>query len=205
MAKIKTLTELDTNDLLKVLEGNTRKVSNLNYKNDVLDFLSTYQIENGDNGIVFNLIYEVYRKWSNKPLGNRAFCYELRKLLPYLPYGNNNLYMVNKPRDFFLQKTLSKKLNKTKSKSWFKHFEVFIQKYDLKSGSFYIKDIVLYNLYDKSIYESNKKARLSVSNFVKFCRLFFFKPKFIKGHEWFGVNNNVIEHLSSDLLELMKK
>lgn len=205
--KLKPITELSTDDLLKVIEGNTRKISKLNYKNDTLEFLSVYNITQGENRILFNLIYAVYKTWSQKPLNKRGFADELVKLFPHISYGPSNVYLVNKERDFFLEKTLKKKVNKTKTKSWFKHFQRFINHYNLKSGSFYIKDVVLYNLYDKWVYKNGSKNQLNKTQFNNFCFIFFQKPrsKIIKNHHWYSVNQEIKEYLTPDLINLMQQ
>jgi hypothetical protein len=205
--KIKPITEQSNEELLKIIEGNARKISTFQYKNDALDFISTFNIQQGEHRILFNLIYSVYKTWSQKPLNKRGFADELVKLFPHIKYGESNVYLVSKPRDFFIEKSLTKKKNKTKTKSWYGHFKRFVDKYQLKSGSFYIKDVVLYNLYDKWVYKNNNKHPLSMNQFLKFCRLFFQKPevKTIKSHEWFSVNSEVRQFLTPELLELMKK
>jgi len=205
--KLKPITELKTADLLKIIEGNSRKISTLNYKNDTLDFLSTYGISQGEHRILIALIYDTYKLWSKIPISKRAFANELVRLFPHIKYGESNVYLIDKPREFFLEKNLKKKRNKIKTKSWLKHFQRFLEKYNIKSGSFYVKDIVLYNLYDKWVYKNGNKHPLTLNQFLKFCRLFFQTPKIkiIKSHEWFAIENSIKEYLTPELINLMQQ
>lgn len=204
---LKPITEISKEDLLDLVNSNTNKVTIFDYKNDLLDFISTYNIIQGENRIPGQLIYNLYKRWSKNPLHRNHFGQEMSQLFPNIRYGQGNVFLINKEKDYFLEKIVNKKQNKTKRKPWLTHFNKFIDKYQLKSGRFYVKDIVLYNLYDKWTYKNGNKNPLGFQQFLKFCRLFFSKParKMINKHEWFSIDSNIKNHLTDNLLELMKK
>lgn len=203
---LKPITEISNEDLLDIISENPNKINTYEYNNDVLEFISTYGIKEGENQILFPLIFNLYKSWSRKPLFRNNFGIELSKLFVSVKYGLATTYRINKSKDFFLEKSVKKKQNKTKRKPWLKHFQKFVDKFELKSGSFYIKDIVLYNIYDKWVYKNGKKNPLSFHQFLKFCNLFFKKPakKIINGHEYFGMDKNIQKYFNDNLLELMK-
>lgn len=204
---LKPITELTAEELLDLISENPKEVSNIEYNNDILEFISLYNIQSGENQILVPLIYELYRKWSKKPLHRNQFGMEMSKFFVSVRYGLGTTYRINKSKEFFLEKSIKKNANKTKKKPWLKHFQNFISKYDLKSGRFYVKDIVLYNLYDRWVYKNNNKRPLNLYQFLKFCRLFFKKPapKMIKNHEYFSLNEEINEYLTPDLINLMKQ
>jgi hypothetical protein len=207
--KLKPITEYTREELLKILEENpsNSEYLNINYTNDVNDFISTYGIKNGDHQIMLPVIYNLYKRWSKAPIHRNPFGVEMAKLFFGVKYGMGTAYRINKTKDFFLEKSTKKKLNKTKRKHWFKHFKKFMDKFELKSGRFYVKDVVLYNLYDKWTYKNNNHNPLSFRQFLKFCRLFFKNPapKIIQGTIWFSMDSKIQEHLTPELINLMKQ
>lgn len=207
MNKLKPITEISSADLLEFLKENPIETPNFDYKNDSMEFLSVYGIKEGPHRILFNLIYKLYKHWSPTPISKRAFADALVLLYPHIKYGESFVYMINRPREYFLERGTKKKQNKTKRKPWLKHFKKFMEKYQLKSGRFYVKDVVLYNLYDKWTYKTNKNNPLSFYQFLKFCRLFFKTPapKQIKGAVWFSLDSNIKEKLTPDLINLMQQ
>lgn len=207
MQKLKPITEIPIEELLELLKENPTEINTYDYSNDVLDFISIYGIKSGENQILLPLIYNLYKSWSKNPLYRNQFGMEMSKLFVSVRYGNGNTYRINKTKDFFLEKSVKKKQNKTKRKPWLKHFKCFINKYQLKSGRFYIKDIVLYNLYDKWTYKNNNHNPLSLFQFLKFCKLFFKNPapKQINGVIWFSVNSEIQKYFTPDLIKLMEK
>lgn len=207
MSKLKPITEISNEELLDLILENPKQVATFNYSNDVLEFISTYNIQSGEHQILLPLIYNLYKKWSQKPIHRITFGTEMSKLFVSVQYGKGTTYRINKSKEFFQEKSIKKVQNKTKRKRWNKHFKLFLDKFELKSGRFFIKDVVLYNLYDRWVYKNHNKNPLSLHQFLKFCRLNFKKPapKMIRSHEWFSVDSKIKEHLTPDLINLMKQ
>jgi len=208
MATLKPITEVSSEELLKLIKDNPIEVSKYEHHNDCMEFLSVYGIKQGEHRILFNLIYRLYKKWSKTPVGKRSLADAMVLLFPTIKYGQSNVYLINKEKSFFLETgAKKKKQNKTKRKPWLKHFKLFIDKFELKSGRFYVKDVVLYNLYDKWTYKNNKHNPLGFQQFLKFCRLFFKNPtpKIIRGNQWFAVDSEVQKYFTPELIKLMEK
>lgn len=202
--QLKPITEISNEELLDLLKDDSSQTSNFQYQNDILEFISFYQITQGDYKITARLLYKLYKYWSKSPISQNSMSNDLAL---FFAKSSASIFLINKPREFFLEKSSKKKVNKTKRKQWFKHFKGFIEKYNLKSGRFFVKDIVLYNLYDKWTYKNNNHNPLSLPQFIKFCRLFFHKPypKEIKGSMWFSVDSEIQEYFTPDLINLMRK
>jgi len=210
MSKLKPITEYTATELLELIKTNPTDgvpITNYEHPTDVMEFIAIYRLTDGPNQILLPIIYELYKRWSKKPLHRNPFGKEMSKFFTSVKYGMGTTYRLNKSKDFFLERSLKKKQNKTKRKPWLKHFKLFMNHFNLKSGSFYVKDVVLYNLYDKWTYKNGNKNPLSFPQFLKFCRLFFSKPeiKTIRGTHWFAVDSNLKEKLTPDLINLMKQ
>lgn len=205
MSKLKPVTEISNAELLDLLQPGEQKPI-YESKTDVLEFLSFYRLKEGENRVTGTLLYNLYKRWSQKPRTRIQFTDEVIELFPMIRYGHSYVFLVNRPKDELLIKKAEfkhKKL-KTKSKKWYDHFQTYIKKYSIKTGRFYVKDVVLYNLYDKWLFEQNRKHLLSPEQFNHFCKVFF-KSKKIKGCLWFAVEKGIQVHLSNNLLELMKQ
>jgi hypothetical protein len=207
MSKIlKPITEFTAAELLDLVKENPQQTLNYDHPNDVMDFIAIYRLKEGDNRVYLPVIYNMYRKWSKNPLHRNPFGKEMTKFFPSIKHGQATAYLLNHSKEFFLEKSITKKRNKTKYPHYYKHFKKFINKFDLKSGSFYIKDIVLYNLYDRWTYKNGNKNPLSFNQFLKFCKLFFSKPapKMIRGNRWFSMDSKLKGKLTPDLINLMR-
>lgn len=206
MVKIlKPITEYSPQELLDLISENPQ-TNTFESQNDFIEFISIYGIKEGTNRVMIVPIYNTYKKFSQNPISKRAFANEMVQYFPYLDHLNVNIYLINRPRVFFLEKNLKKYQNKTKRKPWLRHFKKFVVKFELKSGSFYVKDIVLYNLYDKWVYKNNNRNPLSFKQFLKFCKLFFKNPayKLIKGNLHFSVDKCMQKFLTPELIQLMR-
>ncbi len=214
MSKFKPITEISETELLDLIKTNPAAVPGianvvkLLYESgtDINEFLSFYQISEGENRVTGTLLYNLYKRWSLNPRSRVQFTNEILEFFPIIRYGVGYVFFINKTKNELLIEKgefKTKKL-KTQSKSWSQHFQNYLKKYNIKTGRFYVKDVVLYNLYDKWLYEQRRKHNLSLQQFNHFCKVFF-KSKRIKGHIWFAVDKKIQEILTPNLLEQMKK
>jgi len=201
---LKPITELTSAELLEFLQEQNEEKSQyyVNETNDINDFLSVFGLKTGEHEVTGPRIYKLYQKWSQNPLDSRSFHYNLKLFI-----GFDKVYLLNKDSNFFQKYCEIKKPDKTKKPLSLKHFKTFMDKFQIKSGRFYIKDVVLYNLYDKWVYKNNKNNPLSYYQFLKFCRLFFKKPppKIVRQNEWFSVHKDVKQFLTPEMMELLWK
>lgn len=200
-SKLKPISELSIEELLKIAE--TSQFSPLIYKSktDVIEFISFYQLKLGDNKVTSALLYNLYRRWSNNPIPRQSFTKEVTELFPVTRWGIGYLFGLNKSKEELLntKAEFNKKKLKTKSPKYAKHFQNYLKHFNIKSGSFYVKDVVLYNLYDK--WRQYKRHLFSLEQFIPFCKIFF-KYKKIKGNYYFAVDKEIKSQLSENLLKL---
>lgn len=195
---------LSLEDLLEAINSPQEHVGAekpLNDDSTVYGFLVTYGIKPGNYPVKARLFYELYKRWTKDPLEKASFDYQIAKYLVYGQKYNQKIYFIDK--DAFkiseeIQRLLTPK-NKTKSKSYKKHFETYLKKYNIKPGNFWVESYVLYYLYDKWVYGIKKKTPLGEQQFHLFCKLYF-KHKRIGSSRvmWFGVNGE-------DLMKIVPK
>jgi hypothetical protein len=99
----------------------------------------------------------------------------------------------------------SKKLN---SKFWSKHFENFLNLYDLKSGDFWVEDSILYFIYDKYTHENGLDktvhSAMKPKVFYTYADLFL-ESKITRYGKVYGVTKNIENQFQKDQLARMKK
>src|ERR1017187_7676534 len=87
---IKTLpNEADLSDLLESL----KKEDVVESDNDVVSFLSYFNIKPGDELTASWFLYRLYRGWSKKPVKQRSFSLEISK---YLPRNTHSFVLIDK-------------------------------------------------------------------------------------------------------------
>jgi len=202
----KALTELTDEELNKLLD-NTIESNTISGINDINEFISTYNIKSGSFRIPTKLLYKIYKSWSKDPLRGKTFTNNLTDLFPVIRYGSGFMLCLNKDvwnlkEDFNKH---FKPLNKTKNKNYKEHFDNFLKHYNIENGSFFIKDSVLYNLYDKWTYKNKKRHPLGEAQFINFCRLYFPKFKKIEKVYWFPIDHSINQYLSEELKRQMKE
>lgn len=204
----KIITELTDEELNKLLEdsSNSESITVFN-KNDINEFISVYGIKSGTYQVSIKLLGKLYRQWSKDPIHPRTFANCLTDLFPYIRGGDSNFLCVNK--DVWKLKEVFdnyfKSQEKTKMKHYKTHFDAFINYYKLKKGSFFIKDNVLYNLYDKWTYKNKNNNPLIKSQFINFCKLYFPKYKKIEKIHWFPIDHSINQYLSEELKRQMSE
>ena len=77
----------------------------------------------------------------------------------------------------------------------------------IEQGKAWIEGFLLYYVYDKWCYETNKKTQLSSNFFIQFCRLYF---KHKQNNEtvklWFAVNDEfLLKHLPPEKIKSIQQ
>lgn len=195
MASTKRLlpNNLSLEELLNTAESEDPTATPLvEYDTDIVSFLMAFDIRQGSNAVSVKLFYNLYKKWSKNPVTKPKFDLEMANFLIRHQKGPNKFYLVDKDA-FKISETIQKfildgTIDKTKSKTYKKHFDNFLAKYQLKAGNYYIESFILYFLYDRWAYSINKKRTLSSVQFFNFCKLYFqFKRNSESRVMWFGI------------------
>lgn len=204
----KSLRNATVEELIKLAESPTNADTEIyNYPSDILQFLSEYNIKSGEERVPNSFLYRLYKKWSENPLSQRSFSNHLVDIFQFTRYGPYYAMHINKSAITLKEEAYKylKRVDKTKSSKTSAHFKKYLEKYSIKKGGLFIKDTVLYSLYDKWCGTRYKDRHpLSLFQFNNFCKVFFEK-KSIKGHYWFALDYTILNHLSEDLIKEMKR
>lgn len=207
----KLITELTSEQLIELLDkkAETEEIKSYLYtKSDVLDFITFHRLKTGQERIPSNVVYDLYKRWSKKPLGKRAFLLQFQTFMPTNSDNTFTYCLLNLDLNTVLKRTFEiikgkKPRSRIHSKGWKRHFDSFLERHDITPGTFYMKDAVFHNLYDKWTYDNNKEFPLSYRQFVKFCKLYF-KHKQIGKNFWYAVSKSVVPHLSDEMIRQLK-
>jgi len=183
--KNKIITELSNEELLNSLEG---EESVEHYKDDILNFISFYNIKTGDERVPGSTVYFLYKNWSKVQLKEREFYNKFNKLFN----KKRSDYLLN-IEHMNISKLALEKINKTKSKTknkkYKEHFEFFLSHYNLKGGDTWVGGELLFKMYLIWRKEAYKPRVLAKSQFYSFCRLYFSERRnYSKKNTWFAVN-----------------
>lgn len=202
--------EISDADLLELLNSKADHkyiVTSSLTNDDIVMFLSTFNIKPGKEPIQARGLYKLYKDWSKSPINQYSFAHTLNKY-----YKRQGLYYLINLDVLDLAKSaldIIKKPNKRKTvrKSWRIHFQSFVDRYSLKSGNFYVNDFILYYLYDKWTYDNRVRGRLGKEQFNEFCKLYFkLKRNRKKGSNWFGIDKGIeLTHLPPAKIASLKE
>lgn len=176
--------------------------------NDVMSFLAFYNIKPGDELVRDIVLYKLYKCWSKNPMAKREFILNVGDFIPYKKYNSDLYRSINLDYKSLTAKTIEyldkKTIDKTKSKSWTRHFDCYIKQFDLQSGSFWVEDYILFYLYTKWTHDNNLKKTLGLAQFRNFCSIYFINEKRTKKCTYFRINDSIKNHLTSRDLERLR-
>lgn len=211
MDSLKALpTSLTEEELLKLLEEQNPELSQPvieNTNNDIIPFLSMNNITPGLFKINKRLLYAIYRNWSKAPISSFSFSLGTGIFLQSFRSGGE-YFLINQDPLVLAKASYSKigRIDKTKSPKWKSHFENFLNKYSIKSGSSWLESSILYYLYDKWCYSIKKKQQIGEKQFMNMCKLYFTKTK-IDGSDaiWFGLHDSIEQAFEPGQIERLRK
>lgn len=202
---------LDTDTLLDLVEKapDDKAIMGEKYKNDVLGFLSTFNIQPGEDTIKGNTLYSIYKVWSKEPLPKNTFYREVNNFLPektptFYKINQNVIKLTHEAYSRFKQERNIKLKNKT----WTRHFEDFLLYYSLKTDNFWIEGPILYFIYDKYAHErgldKHNSTHMNLQTFYAYADLFL-KYKKTKTGKYYAVSDNITIQFQEGQLERMQR
>lgn len=201
---------VDTEELLRILEESvdqqTEEDHTDKYKNDVLQFLSYFKIEPGQDLIKQHTLFAIYRVWSLEPIQRKNFILEVNKFLEFkggVYYINQNAVKLTK----HVYNAFTKQNSRLKSKSWNKHYQNFLDYHSIKQGEWWVTKDDFYLLYWTYIHSQNLTGggkHLSKQYFARFSEVFF-KYKITKHGKVYAVSDNIRNFFREGQLEQMKE
>lgn len=190
------LYKLSEEELLKALETAIES-SAISEESEIMRFIHTFDLKAGNHKITSKALYELYSKSSIEPMTRKKFIEQFTKIFK-LHQGTYDLNIDPIKIGNLITKAVPRR-DKTESPYYKTHFENFIKNYDIKRGTFKMKGVILYDLYDKWHYETLKRKynTLSYQLFVQFMELF---TNFKQDHYniYFSVNPNILDHLTDE-------
>lgn len=213
----KTPNALDTDELLSLLENTpaAEKATEepvIEYKNNVVEFLSVFNIQPGDTKIKTNTLYSIYKVWCEEPISKVKFTIEAGKYLATGKLSSSSAFLINqnaiKLTHYAYNKFKEEKqIDRTKSKKWMKHFEDFTLFYSITPGEFWIHSQILYFIYDKYAHERKldyqPQSYLSEDSFNRMAKLVF-KNKRTKFGRLYAISENIQNFFQEGQLQRMK-
>lgn len=211
--KIKKLpTEIDTQDLLKLLETNSTielkpiKKAKQVFTDKVHSFISKYNIKPGENPVLSKTLYKLFNL-EFPEYGIQRFTRRMKYLLPFDTIKKNTLFLIDK--DILdISKSVEKLVFKTnnkviaKKRNYKRHIEAYIKFFKLSPGQNAISFIILDDLYDRWTYKTKKKKIFgSLSKLLKMYLPYQMHNKAL----YFLVNNEIFKVVSKRQLEIIKK
>lgn len=181
--------QLTEEEILALLESDdiAEKSEVFNYADDIVPFLSFYKITPGTTPVSKKLLYKLYKTYSKQPLDERNFNVQVGVYIEANGY-NYNLNLDNFAISNHIY-TAEKKKDKTKSLTYQKHFNWFIQEKQVLNGRTWVEGFILYFIYKDFCRERRVNPKLGYTSFHKFLKLSF-PYKRIKENRslWFRVD-----------------
>jgi hypothetical protein len=137
--------------------------------NDVVAFLTNYNIIPGDALVSKKLLYKLYSIYSKEPLSSTEFNIQVGRFLT--PHRGN--YAINLD-NFAISNHIYKEektRDKTKSLTYQKHFQWFLTERNVQSGLVWIEGFILFFIYKDFCKSRRINPKLGYVNFHKFLKL----------------------------------
>jgi|GEM_PF-6666402 hypothetical protein len=182
----------------------------LEYENNVVPFLSHYNIIPGDFTVSKKLLYKLYRRHVDDPVNELTFQRIVGNFLGHYRNYSGNFYKINQDQ-FALSNHIFKlftehKVQKTKSKTYQNRFMTFCETKNVRKGKAWVPGFVIYEIYKDFCRERHKRPAFSYESFIQMLRENF-KHKRINSNRslWFSVNeeskNYFTEEQVNDIIE----
>lgn len=205
--------ELSINELLeKVDSGEDIEDGQIfEFSHDVISFISAFALQKGNETVDKRLLFDLYHAWSKNPVTSYKFNLIMGKYFPlghinYTKYG----YWINTDAMKVTEETiallLKNKKYKQKSPRWNLHFNAFLNHFNITSGIRWLEGDILYWLYGKWVWETNKKLHLSYDNFIQFLDSRFEKKRIGTSRiRFYGINEEVDTWFRENFIDEFRK
>jgi hypothetical protein len=200
---------LTEEELIASLDNKETKGEVLRYFNDVLPFLSHFNIHSGESLVSKKILYKLYSQWSKDPVTLTKFVNTTKDIVFDVQVNGQQYFKINESAIEISKKTFELVSSKTrdldKSPVYRVHFENFINKYSLDKDETYIQGYVLWHLYGKWCYGINRKNKLGYRSFIMFCKLYLTSKRTGKLFYWFKVSKEIYNYVTKEEVEEIKK
>ena len=198
---------LEDDELLELLNEEPLKdeIVPIDHGNDVLQFITTFNLQPGTERIKRHTLYLIYKVWSKAALKKSTLLFELDKYFE----KNNEVYFIN-TNAIKLTHEAYKYFNNSnvrlKSKHWATHYENFLKFHSLSKGNFWIHEDILYFIYDKFTHatglDKSSWTYLGKKTFGIYTKLYL-PQKQTKNGVMVGLSDNIKQFFQIGQLERM--
>lgn len=212
-SSLKTLpSQLSYEELMEAMEDAPEVEGEvLEHTEDVVPFLSSYNVTPGDHLVSKRLLYKLYRTYSKNPVPQQPFILQVGDFVATKFAGGRPFFCLN--QDNFAISTAifknEKRIEKTKSLTYQKHFQWFLTGRGVKKGSKWVEGFILFYIYRDFCKSHRINPKLGYENFHKFLKLHF---KFRRLREnrslWFQVDStthSILEESEKDVIRESRK
>lgn len=175
----------------------------LEYENNVVPFLSHFNILPGETVVSKKLLYNLYRVFVSEPVNSLSFNRIVGQFLGHYRNYSGNFYRINQDQ-FAISQHIFKlftesHITKTKSVTYQNHFKAFLATKNITKGTHWVQGFVLYEIYRDFCRDRHKQAKFSYSSFYKFLQENF-KSRRVSGNRsmWFGVNEEAKNYFTKE-------
>lgn len=149
----------------------------LEYDNNVIPFLSHYQIQPGEFLVSKSQLYSLYRQHVMDPIPQLNFHRIVGQFIGHYRNHSGNFYKINlhqfKLSEYMFKLRVGKIKKVDKSKGWRRHFESFLKKKEIEKGNNWLEGYILQEIYRDFCRDRKKRPALGYENFLKMGRLYF--------------------------------
>lgn len=148
----------------------------LEYDNNVIPFLSHYQIQPGDYLVTKSQLYTLYKQHVDEPLSALSFHRIVGQFIGHFRNYSGNFYKINlhqfKLSEYVFKLRVGKRKKVDKSNTYRKHFEAFMNKMGVERGNKWLEGYILQEIYRDFCRERKKRPSFGYENFLKMARLY---------------------------------
>jgi hypothetical protein len=143
------------------------------FGNDIVSFLSFYDIQLGEDKVTLRMLFHLYKLWSKNPVSRETFA---KQMGIYIGKSIRGYYFINKGTLKLTEEAFrlvnEQTVNKAKSVPWRRHYEDFLTHHSITTGKYYIESYILFMLYKEYIVTTDRKA-LSYVQFNNLSKVYF--------------------------------
>jgi hypothetical protein len=181
----------------------------LEFQNNVIPFLSYYNIIPGDKPVTKQLLYKLYKHHVDDPADKLSFHRTVGEYLSNYSNRSGRFYQINIDQ-FKISKHLfdlfkENKVDKTKSLSWRKRFDTFLATKKITAGSTWVAGYVIFEIYLDFCRDRKKRASFSYDSFHRMLKEYFeSKRKSSNRSLWFKVNKETSVYFTQEQIDEIK-
>lgn len=175
----------------------------LEFKNNIVPFLSYYNIIPGTHPVSKKLLYRLYTSHVDDPNEPLSFHRAVGEYLPNYSNRSGKFYQLNidqfKVSQYILNLFNNTTVSKDKSNTYRKHFEKFLAAKNIKDGEKWIEGFIIFEIYQDYCRDRKKKSSFSYENFHKMLKVYFKNQRKTSNRSlWFRVNEETTNYFTQE-------